>query len=52
VDNGLLLCRRHHTFLHAHPNWSATFDDQRLRVFRPDGTELDDHRWRDLETAV
>ncbi len=40
VTNGVLLCRRHHTFLHAHPDWTTTFHAQRLRVFRPDGTEL------------
>ena len=38
--NGLLLCRRHHSFLHAHPNWTFTFQEQRFRVDRPDGTEV------------
>ncbi|MGZ6888248.1 MAG: DUF222 domain-containing protein [Acidimicrobiia bacterium] len=40
VTNGVLLCRRHHTFLHAHPTWRYTFDRQRFRVYRPDGTEI------------
>ncbi len=40
VTNGVLLCRRHHTFLHTHPDWTFTFDDQQLRVVRPDGREL------------
>lgn len=52
LDNGLLLCRRHHTFLHAHPNWTSTFDDQHLRVYRPDGTELARHPWPDYDTAA
>ena len=49
VDNGLLLCRRHHTFLHTHPphhtGWTYTFADQRFRAHRPDGTELRADRW-------
>ena len=41
IDNGLLLCRRHHTFLHHHPRWTYTFEHQHFRVRRPDGTQLD-----------
>ncbi len=40
VTNGVLLCRRHHTFLHAHADWSITFHYQQFRAYRPDGTEL------------
>jgi hypothetical protein len=45
VANGYLLCPRHHRFLHAHPDWIVTFEDQVLRVFRPDGRELLRHPW-------
>ena len=45
VANGVLLCGRHHRFLHAHPDWITTFDDQILRVYRPDGRELRRHPW-------
>lgn len=45
VENGLLLCRRHHSFLHAHANWTTTFDDQEFRVHRPDGTEVHPDPW-------
>ena len=45
VANGVLLCGRHHRFLHAHPDWMTTFDDQVLRVYRPDGRELHRHPW-------
>lgn len=46
VANGVLLCRRHHTFLHKHPAWRTTFDRQHFRVYRPDGTEVDPDPWR------
>ncbi len=49
AENGVLLCRRHHTFLHAHSpertGWRYTFADQHLRAHRPDGTELHADRW-------
>ncbi len=49
TDNGLLLCRRHHTFLHTHDpersGWRYTFTDQHFRAYRPGGTELDADRW-------
>ncbi len=48
VTNGFLLCRAHHTFLHRHPDWRVTFDDQLVRVFRPDGRELSRDPWREL----
>jgi hypothetical protein len=48
VGNGFLLCRRHHTFLHRSPDWRITFDHQTVRVFRPDGRELDRDPWADL----
>ena len=38
VDNGLLLCRWHHTFLHS-KRWSVYLDQRQRAVFRtPDGT--------------
>ena len=46
VRNGVLLCRRHHTFLHAHSDWRFTFDDQLFRAYRPDGHELERDPWR------
>ncbi len=49
IDNGLLLCRRHHTFLHTHDReptgWRYTFTDQHFRAYRPDGTEVRADRW-------
>lgn len=47
TTNGVCLCRRHHTFLHRHPDWTTTFEHQHLRVHRPDGTELHPDPWRD-----
>ena len=52
MANGCLFCRRHHTFHHRHPGWKITFDDQRVRVFRPDGRELDCDPWARLERAA
>ncbi len=54
VANGMLLCRRHHTFLHAHRNWRFTFDDQQFRAYRPDGSELVRERmgWKPLILAT
>ena len=37
VNNGALLCRRHHTFIHKQ-RWSVTIDHGRPCVRRPDGT--------------
>ena len=50
VENGFLLCGRHHRFLHAHPQWTITFEDHVVRVFRPDGPELSRYPW--LEEPV
>ena len=45
VANGLLLCRRHHTFLHQRPDWQFMFEDQQFRAYRPDGTEFHRDPW-------
>jgi hypothetical protein len=47
-ENGHLLCRRHHTFRHRHRDWTYTFDHQRFRAYRPDGTELHPDAWHDI----
>ena len=52
IDNGLLLCRRHHSFLHAHPQWEVTFDHQHFQVFRPDGTQVHPDPWTNMDLAV
>ena len=52
ISNGEHLCRRHHTFLHAHPDWIVTFERQRFRVFRADGTEVHPDAWTGLNLAV
>ena len=38
--NGVLLCSRHHHFLHAHPTWQVVWDQITFRVFRDDQTEV------------
>ena len=48
ITNGVLLCDHHHQFLHRNPDWTTTFHEQHLQVFRPDGTELDPHPWAQL----
>jgi hypothetical protein len=45
VDNGALLCRRHHTFLHAR-HWRVTIENGTPVVRRPDGQPHIIHRWR------
>jgi hypothetical protein len=45
AENGTLFCRRHHRFLHAHPQWTVSFEHRILRVFRPDGTEVHRQPW-------
>ncbi len=40
VANGVSICPHHHHFLHRNPQWTTTFEDQVLRVFRPDGRVL------------
>jgi len=47
VANGYLLCSHHHHFLHRQPDWTTSFEDQVLRVFRPDGRELHADPWLD-----
>jgi hypothetical protein len=48
VANGVHLCRRHHVFLHQHRDWKYTFDRQRFRVYRADGTEVHPDAWHHL----
>ena len=45
VDNGALLCRRHHTFVHRQ-HWQITIDDGRPTTRRPDGTPHTIQRWQ------
>jgi hypothetical protein len=52
TENGHLLCRRHHTFRHRHRDWQFTFDHQRFRVYRPDGTEVHRDPWPDMTWAA
>ena len=50
--NGVLLCSRHHHFLHRHPDWRVVWDQFTFRVFRADGTEVCptlEHTHPDLE---
>ena len=47
-DNGTPLCRRHHTFVHQHRDWTYTFDHQQFRVYRADGTEVHPDAWHHL----
>ena len=44
VDNGALLCRRHHTFIHRQ-RWSIRIDNGRPTTRRPDGTQHMIERW-------
>jgi hypothetical protein len=44
VDNGALLCRRHHTFIHQH-RWRVTLDGGIPTTRRPDGTRYLIERW-------
>jgi hypothetical protein len=44
VDNGTLLCRRHHTFIHAR-HWRVTINDGKPVVRRPDGQPHTIQRW-------
>ena len=48
IENGVLLCPHHHRFLHRHPDWTTTFKDQILRIYRPDGRELTPDPWNTL----
>ncbi len=48
IENGCLLCPYHHRFLHRHPNWTTTFHNQILRIYRPDGRELAPEPWNTL----
>jgi hypothetical protein len=52
LANGVHLCRRHHTFLHRHHDWTYTFERQHLRVHRPDGTEVHPDPRHSMDWAV
>jgi hypothetical protein len=53
VDNGALLCRRHHTFVHAE-RWRVSIPQPRSRpqVHRPDGSVFRVDRWARPEASV
>ncbi len=46
VDNGALLCRLHHTFIHKQ-RWTVTMDHERPCVRRPDGSPHVVTLWQD-----
>ena len=50
VDNGVLLCRRHHTFVHR-ARWTITIDNGRPITRRPDGSVYTIQRWQSFDTA-
>jgi hypothetical protein len=47
VDNGALLCRRHHTFIHA-KRWRVIIPRPRGKpvVLKPDGNPYEINRWQ------
>ena len=45
IENGCMLCSHDHHFLHRHPDWTTTLENQVLRVYRPDGTRLHPNPW-------
>jgi hypothetical protein len=45
IDNGALLCRRHHSFIHRH-RWRITIDDGIPIIRRPDGSPHVVRRWQ------
>ncbi len=45
IDNGALLCRMHHTFLHEE-RWTIEFNGRRPQVHRPDGSVFTIVSWR------
>jgi hypothetical protein len=44
VDNGALLCRGHHSFIHA-KRWRVDVEDGRPVVYRDDGARHVITRW-------
>ena len=45
ADNGALLCRRHHTFIHTH-GWTVTIEARKPVIRRPDGQQHVITRWK------
>ena len=45
VDNGVLLCRRHHTFVHRE-RWRITIENGQPMTRRPDGAMYTIQRWQ------
>ena len=45
MDNGALLCRRHHTFIHRH-RWRITIDNGKPTTRTPDGSPFAIRRWQ------
>jgi hypothetical protein len=45
ADNGVLLCRRHHSFVHQH-NWRVALERGKPTTRRPDGTLYVIQRWQ------
>jgi hypothetical protein len=52
ITNAVPECRRHHTFIHNHPDWTYQWDGRMFRVHRPDGTEVHPHPWHDYQRAA
>jgi hypothetical protein len=51
VDNGALLCRRHHSFIHKR-GWTISVEDGRPRTRTPDGRPFSIARWNATRPAA